>query len=140
MINIVIKGINLVKPGKDIASLGKISIGRLGEGDGGGNTGSINAFESMGNVVGVAANETNFSSAIAAGVGGPKVTKPIELKAPTGTGINTMAGGLAGVGGFSGYGNIEINVNGGDPNAVVDALRTYMRQNGSVPIKISNAF
>jgi len=139
-INLLIKGINLVKPGKDIASLGKISIGRLGEGDGGGNTGSINAFESMGNVVGVAANETNFSSAIAAGVGGPKVTKPIELKAPTGTGINTMAGGLAGVGGFSGYGNIEINVNGGDPNAVVDALRTYMRQNGSVPIKISNAF
>jgi len=51
-----------------------------------------------------------------------------------------MAGGLAGVGGFSGYGNIEINVNGGDPNAVVDALRTYMRQNGSVPIKTSNAF
>ena len=36
--------------------------------------------------------------------------------------------------------NITINVNGGDPNAVVDALRTYMRQNGSVPIKISNAY
>jgi hypothetical protein len=36
--------------------------------------------------------------------------------------------------------NVTINVNGGDPNAVVQALRTYMRQNGSVPIKISNAF
>ena len=35
---------------------------------------------------------------------------------------------------------VNINVNGGDPNAVVQALRTYMRQNGSVPIKISNAF
>jgi len=137
MINIVIKGINLIKPGKDIGSLGKISIGRLGEGDGGGNTGSINAFESMGNVVSAAANETNFDSVIAAGVGGPKVAKPKEIKAPTGTGINTMAGGLAGVGGFSGYGNIEINVNGGDPNAVVNALRAYMRQNGNVPIRTS---
>jgi hypothetical protein len=33
--------------------------------------------------------------------------------------------------------NVTINVNGGDPNAVVSALRTYMRQNGSVPIKVS---
>jgi hypothetical protein len=30
MINVVIKGINLIKPGKDIGSLGQISIGRLG--------------------------------------------------------------------------------------------------------------
>jgi hypothetical protein len=42
-------------------------------------------------------------------------------------------------GGMSGN-TININVNGGDPNAVVQALRTYMRQNGSVPIKISNAY
>ena len=41
-------------------------------------------------------------------------------------------------GGFGG--GVTINVNGGDPNAVVAALRTYMRQNGSVPIKISNAY
>ena len=37
-------------------------------------------------------------------------------------------------------GGVTINVNGGDPNAVVNALRTYMRQNGSVPIKVSNNF
>ena len=36
--------------------------------------------------------------------------------------------------------SVTINVNGGDPNAVVSALRTYMRQNGSVPIKVSNAY
>jgi hypothetical protein len=35
MINVVIKGINLIKPGKDIGSLGQISLGRLG-GDSGG--------------------------------------------------------------------------------------------------------
>lgn len=38
-------------------------------------------------------------------------------------------------GGFGG--GVTINVNGGDPNAVVDALRRYMRQNGSVPIRVS---
>ena len=32
---------------------------------------------------------------------------------------------------------ITINVNGGDPNAVVAALRTYMLRNGSVPIRVS---
>jgi hypothetical protein len=35
---------------------------------------------------------------------------------------------------------VNINVSGGDPNAVVQALRTYMRQNGSVPIRTNNAF
>jgi hypothetical protein len=36
--------------------------------------------------------------------------------------------------------NITINVNGGDPNQVVQALRTYMRMNGSVPIRVGNAY
>ena len=36
--------------------------------------------------------------------------------------------------------NVTINVQGADPNAVVDALRTYMRQNGSVPIRTSNIY
>jgi hypothetical protein len=40
----------------------------------------------------------------------------------------------------TGGNNVTINVNGGDPNAVVDALRRYMRQNGSVPIRIGNAY
>jgi len=40
-------------------------------------------------------------------------------------------------GGMGGGNNVTINVQGGDPNAVVDALRTYMFRNGSVPIKVS---
>ena len=45
------------------------------------------------------------------------------------------------MGEFGGGGNnVTIHVNGGDPNAVVSALRTYMRQNGSVPIRVSNIF
>jgi hypothetical protein len=39
--------------------------------------------------------------------------------------------------GMGGGNNVTINVQGGDPNAVVDALRRYMRQNGSVPITVS---
>jgi hypothetical protein len=42
--------------------------------------------------------------------------------------------GSMGVGGGQ---NITINVQGADPNAVVDALRTYMFRNGTVPIKVA---
>ena len=38
--------------------------------------------------------------------------------------------------GMGGGGNITINVNGADPQAVVDALRRYQRQNGFVPITV----
>jgi len=31
--------------------------------------------------------------------------------------------------------NVTINVNGGDPQQVVNALRRYMQLNGSVPIR-----
>ena len=34
--------------------------------------------------------------------------------------------------------NVYITVNGGDPQQVVDALRRYMKINGSVPIKVTN--
>ena len=36
--------------------------------------------------------------------------------------------------------DVTVNVNGGDPNAIVRALQTYMRQNGSVPITVSNGY
>jgi hypothetical protein len=39
--------------------------------------------------------------------------------------------------GMGGGGNVTIHVNGGDPQSVVDALRTYMFRNGSVPIRVS---
>jgi len=84
-INIVIAGINLLKPGKDIKALQEISIGRMSE--------------------------------------------PV---APADLGRNGSANAVEN--------NVIINVNGGDPNAVVSALRAYMRTNGSVPIKISNAY
>jgi hypothetical protein len=33
--------------------------------------------------------------------------------------------------------HVTIYVNGGDPTAVVDALRAYMFRNGSVPIRVA---
>ena len=116
VINLVIKGINLIKPGKDIGTLGSVSFGRLGGDDGGGNTGSARGFEAMatGGIV------TSPTMALI-GEAGPEAVIPLDK-------MSSMGGG------------VTINVNGGDPNAVVAALRTYMRQNGSVPIKISNAF
>ena len=44
--------------------------------------------------------------------------------------------GSMGFGGGGG-GNITINVNGGDPNAVVDALRRFYRQNGPIPVGVA---
>jgi hypothetical protein len=140
MINLVIKGINLIKPGKDIGSLGEVSFGRLGGSDDSVST-SVRAFEESQKMSSVAPaiDETNFSSAIAASITSAKA-KP--TKAPTIDKTSGNAGGFAnaGIGGIGPFSDLVINVNGGDPNAVVDALRTYMRQNGSVPIKISNAF
>ena len=64
------------------------------------------------------------ATTITAGEAGPEAIIPLDRMGEFGMGGN----------------NVTIHVNGGDPNAVVQALRTYMRQNGSVPIKISNAF
>jgi phage-related protein len=86
-VNLIIYGINLLKPGKDIKMLQEISIGRMSE--------------------------------------------PV---APSDPGVNGSAN-LA-----ERNNNVNINVYGGDPNQVVAALRSYMRQNGSVPIKVSNIF
>lgn len=117
MINVVIRGINLIKPGKDIGTLGSVSFGRLGGDDGGGgNTGSARGFEAMatGGIV------TSPTMALI-GEAGPEAVIPLDK-------MSSMGGG------------VTINVNGGDPNAVVNALRTYMRQNGSIPIKVSNNY
>lgn len=115
MINLVIKGINLIKPGKDIGTLGSVSFGQMGGDGGGGNTGSARGFEVM-----AAGGIVTGPTMALIGEAGPEAVIPLDK--------------------MSAMGGVTINVNGGDPNAVVQALRTYMRQNGSVPIKISNAF
>ena len=51
-----------------------------------------------------------------------------------------VSGGITPNNALGGGANITVNVNGGDPQSVVNALRTYMRQNGSVPIRVSNIY
>jgi hypothetical protein len=118
MINLVIRGINLIKPGKDIGQIGQVSFGRLG-GDDGGNGGANPAgldYKAM--ATGGIVTSPTFALI---GEAGPEAVIPLD-----------KMGGMGG--------GVTINVNGGDPQAVVQALRTYMRQNGSVPIKVSNIF
>jgi hypothetical protein len=66
----------------------------------------------------------NSSTLALIGEAGPEAVIPLDRMGDIGGGGN----------------NVTINVNGGDPNAVVSALRTYMRQNGSVPIRVSNIY
>jgi hypothetical protein len=118
MINLVIKGINLIKPGKDIGSLGEVTLGRIGsEGSaaGGANPAGLD-YKAM--ATGGIVTSPTFALI---GEAGPEAVIPLD-----------KMGGMGG--------GVTINVNGGDPNAVVQALRTYMRQNGSIPIRTSNIF
>jgi len=116
MINLVIKGINLIKPGKDIGELGQVSFGRLTSGGGGADGGANPAgldYKAMatGGIV------TSPTMALI-GEAGPEAVIPLSK-------MGSMGGG------------VTINVQGGDPEAVVNALRRYMQLNGSVPIRVS---
>lgn len=112
VINLVIRGINLVKPGKDIPLIGEITFGRIGDAEA--VAGALGARKmATGGIV------TGPTLALI-GEAGPEAVVPLD-----------KAGAMGGV---------TINVHGGDPNAVVDALRRYMRQNGSVPIRTSTVY
>jgi hypothetical protein len=109
-INVVIRGINLVKPGKDIPPLGNVGFGRMGDDNGG--SGGRMAIPAMANG-GIVTSPT----LALIGEAGPEAVVPLN-----------RAGGMGGV---------TINVNGGDPQAVVDALRRFYRQNGPLPIGVA---
>jgi hypothetical protein len=119
VINTVIRGINLVKPGKDIASLSGVSFGPLigpeGRGPSGADKSRLDTVPAM-----AAGGIVNSATLALIGEKGPEAVIPLDR-------LNNMGSGTT----------VNINVNGGDPNAIVQALRTYMRQNGSVPIRVS---
>jgi hypothetical protein len=119
VINTVIKGINLVKPGKDIGFIGEIKIGRLGEENAteGLSASRITALATGGIV-------TSPTLAMIAEAGEPEAVIPLSK-------LNQFTNGN------NGGGNVTIHVNGGDPNAVVEALRKYYRQNGPIPVGVS---
>jgi ElaB/YqjD/DUF883 family membrane-anchored ribosome-binding protein len=111
--NLIIRGLNLIKPGKDIPSIPEVSFGRMGGGESGEGRGAGLAVPAM------AAGGVVTSPTLALiGEAGPEAVIPLSRM------------------GDMGSTTYQINVHGGDPNAVVDALRRYMFQNGAVPIKV----
>ena len=94
-INLLIRAINIVKPGSDIGYIPEIGGG---SGNAAGPSMGFRQFEQ---------STVNAPSMIA-----PSITRRAE-------------GGTT----------IQVNVNGADPNAVVQTLRKYVRQTGSLPVR-----
>jgi hypothetical protein len=116
-INVLIKGINLVKPGKDLEQLGEIKLGRVGgpvRGDGFSGLDIPQMADG-----GIIRHSPGGTLALIGEGGRDEAVIPLD-----------RAGSMGG-------NNINVYVQGADPNAVVDALRTYMFRNGSVPIRVS---
>jgi hypothetical protein len=89
MVNVVIKGINLIKPGKDIGELGSVSFGRLG-GDGGGNGGANPAgldYKAM--ATGGIVRSPTFALI---GEAGPEAVVPLNKAGGLGMNITVNAG------------------------------------------------
>ena len=148
--NVLITAMNLISPFKDIPKIGAVSFGKIGaEPTKGGFTSTAQAEAAM------------FSAGAGGGEGGGGTTTIIPAALiPTALGgsaktvnastpepiFTDMGQALAsdfsqtGIGGIQGLGDVIFNINGGDPNAVVDALRDFMRNNGSIPITTANIY
>lgn len=77
--------------------------------------------------------QTNLGTVFAGGPAPAPVTNPFgpilgSINTSTNVDMSRFGGGTVGAS------SVTINVNGGDPNAVVDALRRYNRANGPIPI------
>lgn len=132
--NVIIRGINLIKPGKDISTIGHISIGTIGSESGGGFTSTAQAEAALGYSPAVTAPSSTPFLGMA-----PSVSKKVTA-APAGPFEEGYGGSFVN----AGLGNVQvnpsdviININGGDPNAILDSLREFMFQNGSLPISVS---
>ena len=81
--------------------------------------------------------QTNLGTVFAGNPAPAPVTNPFgpilgSINTSTNVDMSRFGGGTVSAS------SVTINVNGGDPNAVVNALRAYMRQNGSIPIRTAN--
>lgn len=142
--NVLITAMNLISPFKDIPKIGAVSFGKIGaEPTKGGFTSTAQAeaamFSAGGDGGGGGGGTTTIipTSIIPTALGGSAKTVNAATPEPVFTDMGqALASDFSqtGIGGLQGFGDIIFNVNGGDPNAVVDALRDFMRNNGSVPI------
>jgi hypothetical protein len=150
--NVLITAMNLISPFKDIPKIGAVSFGKIGDDAGGGGfTSARQAEEAMfggkggagGGGVSAAAPRP-IASAGGGGsssggfgrFGGFTATRDYYMDAPIIDNVPGNPGGFenAGIGGIGPFANLTINVDGGDPNAVVQALQDYVRANGPVPV------
>jgi hypothetical protein len=150
--NVLITAMNLISPFKDIPKIGAVSFGKIGAEPtaGGGFTSTAQAeaalFGGKGGSGGgggttviptpIPTAGTGGGSAAFGRVGGFTATRDYYMDAPIIDNIDGNAGGFAnaGIGGIGPFANLTINVDGGDPNAVVQALQDYVRANGPVPV------
>lgn len=109
--NRIITGINLISPFKDIPKIPGLKLPRLG-----------NDQDSSGGIK------------VPAMADGGLVTQP--TLALIGEAGPEMVVPLSKMGNMGDH-QVNIYVNGGDPQAVVDALRRYYRQNGPIPVAVS---
>jgi len=110
--NLIIRGMNIIKPGKDIPYIPQVGFGRIGESAGGGRGSSVPMMADGGIV--------NSATLAVIGEAGPEAVIPLNR-------LGSMTSG----------GGVTINVHGGDPQAVVDALTRWYRQNGALPVAVS---
>lgn len=121
------------------------TVPMIGEGGGGGGYTSTNAAENAmfgGKGSGSVTAAAPTPLAIAGGGGGSSngfgmtstfISKTNQnMEPPLTPYINQ--GDTSGGFGFAGLPSITVNVDGGDPNAIVQALQDYVRQNGPVPV------
>jgi hypothetical protein len=122
VINVIIRGYNRLPFVKDVDLLGEFKFGRMGGADA--PTGADKSrFDFVPMAKGGIVNKPTLAMI---GEGGEsEAVIPLSRMKDFG-----MGGGTT----------VNIHVNGGDPQSVVNALRTYMRQNGSVPIRVSNIY
>lgn len=115
VINGIIRAWNIVPGHKDIETLSHISLGRLGD-----DKTKSSAGQGISGARMMAAGGIVTAPTLAVvGEAGPEAVIPLDR-------LGSMGGN-----------QVTINVNGGDPNAVVNALRNYMRQNGPIPITVA---
>jgi hypothetical protein len=114
-VNPIIDALNAASPGNPFARLGLVRIPRL---DTRLESQKGSGFEGL-NIPAMANGGVVTGPTLALiGEAGPEAVIPLDR-------MGSMGGN-----------NVTIHVNGGDPNAVVDALVKYSRQNGSLPSQV----
>lgn len=156
--NTIIRGLNLINPFKDIPYLGEVSLGRMGD-EGGGSRSTVAAI-SAGDMA-IAAGGAGSGSGAIPGLGAgyassaaKKATSAAKSAVATPSGPDGWVGvqgvpsisfenmslaqiDTSALAGITATPDVNINVNGGDPNAVVDAIQRWYRQNGPIPISVT---